>query len=241
MSFSLRSVSGVLGLVRVGAAALVMFAGSAAVLADEPANAGAGGAGKVETPAASSTPAAAAAPAGAATTTAAAAASPKYAVCDVYKIADKMLQTPRYTKAMEEKTAELRAKMAPKAEEFEKLQQQLQGTPQDKQDSPEFKAGVEQYRKLNEELRAMDQEARNAMVAFIAEKNFEVYKQILASVDDIATKRGYTMVLNSRSIEDMEKPTSADAFFRGVLARPVVKASAADDLTLDVMKDLKLD
>lgn len=237
MSFSRRSAG---GFVRVGVAVLVMFAGSAVVLADEPVSGGASGGAASAAPAAAAPAAAATAPAAAATTTAAA-ASPKYAVCDVYKIADKMLQTPRYTKAMEEKTAELRAKMAPKAEEFEKLQQQLQGTPQDKQDSPEFKAGVEQYRKLNDELRAMDQEARNAMVAFIAEKNFEVYKQILASVDDIATKRGYTMVLNSRSIEDMEKPTSADAFFRGVLARPVVKASAADDLTLDVMKDLKLD
>jgi len=231
--------NGLWSMMLVSAGALAVFAGStAAVLADEPAGAGA----KAETPAA-----AAAAPAAAPATPAAAAAasvataSPKYAVCDVYKIADKMLQTPRYVKAMEEKTAELRAKMAPKAEEFDKLTQQLQGTPQDKQDTPEFKMGVEQYRKLQEELRAMDQEARTAMVAFIAEKNFEVYKQILASVDDIATKRGYTMVLNSRSIEDMEKPASADAFFRGVLARPVVKSSAADDLTLDVMKDLKLD
>lgn len=224
--------NGLWSMMLVSAGALAVFAGSAAaVAADEPAGAGA----KAETPAAApATPAAAA-------TTVAASATPKYAVCDVYKIADKMLQTPRYVKAMEEKTAELRAKMAPKAEEFDKLTQQLQGTPQDKQDTPEFKMGVEQYRKLQEELRAMDQEARTAMVAFIAEKNFEVYKQILASVDDIATKRGYTMVLNSRSIEDMEKPASADAFFRGVLARPVVKSSAADDLTLDVMKDLKLD
>lgn len=195
-----------------------------AARADEPA------AAPVATPPAASTAAPTAAP-----------AVQRFGICDVYKVAEKLTKGPRFQAEVESKRKEIEAKLAPVIDELKKMEQALRDTKEDARKGAEWEQAVDAFRKKDAEAQQLDQQARAEMVNFVTEKNFEVYKLVLASVDAVATKRGFTHVFNSRSIEDMEKPTSPQGFTQGMLSRSLIKFPASDDITLDVMKDLKLD
>lgn len=165
----------------------------------------------------------------------------RLAVCDVYKCADKLASTERYTKQLKDKAEDLSKKAEALRAEVTRMTDEMNLVPKEQQKGEEWDKRVAAYRAKRTENEQTYQALKADYSDFVTAKNLEMYKEVVAAVDAIATKRGYTWVLNSRTLDDGEKPNSPETFIRGLLARPVIKAPPADDLTLDVMKDLHLD
>ncbi|CAN5748824.1 hypothetical protein BH11PLA1_BH11PLA1_07610 [soil metagenome] len=163
------------------------------------------------------------------------------AVCDVYKIADKMTRADRFQKDMKDKQSELEDRIKPLAADLDALTKTLKDVPEDKRKGTEWDQMYSDFMKKRTEMSTLEETARKEYLDFITAKNYEVYKLVLSSVDAVATSRGYTHVFNSRALDDADKPTSPQGFTQGLLARPLIKFPAGDDITLDVMKDLKVD
>ncbi len=233
----MRTVS--LQLVALGAVSLAFIAGTRVSFAQDPldtvkpASAPAAPATTPPPPAPANPAAAPATPAGATT--------PRFAVCDVYKVADKLTKTDRFQKEVSDKRQDLSNKIEPMGKAMEELTKRLQETPKEKQSGPEWEAAIGEYQKKASEVRQLEETLQSEFAEFLTLKNFDAYKEVLASVEAVAAKRGYTHVFSSRSIQDMEKPSSPLAFTQGLLARPVLVAPASDDITLDVLRDLKLE
>ncbi|MBX9736991.1 MAG: OmpH family outer membrane protein [Phycisphaerales bacterium] len=219
----------------VCAASLIVIAGALGRMVEDPLDAAAKNAAPAAAPAPAPAPAAAT-PAAPATP-----AAMKIAVCDVYKVADRLTKTERFQKEVADKRKDLENRIAPVASAMEELTKRLQETPKDKQSGPEWEAAVGEYQRKNMEARQLDETLKAEFSEFLTLKNFDAYKEVLASVDAVAAKKGYTHVFSSRSIADMEKPSSPLAFTQGLLARPVLVSPAGDDITLDVLRDLKLE
>jgi len=219
---------------------LLLVAGTSASAAQDPLDTA-----KPATAPAAPAPAVAPAPAGAAASAAAsvtaATGAVRFAVCDVYKVADRLTKTDKFQKDVTEKRTDLSSKIEPLGKGMEELTKRLQETPKEKQSGPEWEAAIGEYQKKGMELRQREETLQAEFAEFLTLKNFEAYKEVLASVEAVAAKRGYTHVFSSRSIQDMEKPSSPLAFTQGLLARPVLVAPAGDDITLDVLRDLKLE
>jgi hypothetical protein len=65
------------------------------------------------------------------------------------------------------------------------------------------------------------------------------YERVKVAADAVAIRRGYTHIVASRDIDD--PPTSdPDRITQALLSRPMVYSPQADDVTKDVLGELKL-
>lgn len=163
----------------------------------------------------------------------------KIASCDVFKVAGKLMSTEPYEKLITAKRDELKAQLMPLENELKAIGERLKAMGPSAQ-GPEAEQAAGEFQKKQNEYLKKGQDLDAEMSRFIAEQNFDAYKKVLESVSAVADKRGYTHVFSTRGSDEMKAPSNPGAFLQGVLARPLAKSPAADDITDDVMADLKL-
>jgi Skp family chaperone for outer membrane proteins len=165
--------------------------------------------------------------------------NPKIATCDVFKIAGKLMETELYTKQITDKRDELKNQLTPLENELKTLGDKLRAMGPNAQ-GPEAEQTAQEFQRKQTEYLKLGQGLDDQMNKFIAEQNFDAYKKVLDSINAVAERRGYTHVFSTRSTDDMKAPANPPAFLQGVLARPLAKSPTADDITDDVMADLKV-
>ncbi len=167
-------------------------------------------------------------------------ADTKIATCDVFKAASKLMDTERFKKEVEDKRNTLKDQMKPLETELQGIAQKLQAMGKDAR-GPEAEQTARDFQTKQQEYLKLGQQLDVEMGKFIAGKNFDAYKLVLDSVNAISDRKGYTHVFSTRSTEDMKSPENPSAFLQGVLARPLARSPQGDDITPDVLADLKLE
>lgn len=160
----------------------------------------------------------------------------RLATCDVYKITDRLIESERYAEPRDERQRQIEGELEKMATDLQRMQERLQ------QMSPEDEGAQElfqQYQQLQQILRQTEQEMMRLFQAFVARQYTEAYKQVRAAAEGIAEERGYTHVLASRREESIATD-NPQRVVEALLGRPVVMSPEEDDLTEDVLDDLRL-
>lgn len=158
-------------------------------------------------------------------------------VCDVYLVADKLIESDRYQPRVTEEQEKLRAEMAPMEAELKAMQEKgLAMNPE----GEEARALYLEFQRAQQAYAKKQQEVQAAYQAFLANIYIEAYEAARASADAVAEDLGYTHIIASRRKDEKIDSTDLAQVIQAVLARPVAKAPEGSDITDDVLKDLKL-
>lgn len=164
----------------------------------------------------------------------------RIAYVDVFGATLKLMETERFTSRMREASEKARAEIEPLEKKLDEAADRIRSMGPDAR-GPEAEDAARAFQRAQREIREvaarLDQET-NRLAATI---NMEAYEQVVASADAIAEKKGYSHVFVQRTLDGVAAPDSMLAALQRQLARPVIRAPKGDDLTPDVLADLKLD
>lgn len=162
----------------------------------------------------------------------------RLATVNVYSIAEAMMRLPELSAARDEVAKQFNTKLDTIRNDMMQMRAQLQGM---QQTDPKARDLYAAYQRKEQEGQTEGRNGTRALEVMNAKQYAECYDKILAAADALAEKGGYTHVINSRAREvkvvDQNNPAS---LYQEVLARPIVRGPAADDLTDEVMAELKL-
>ncbi|MGQ0628132.1 MAG: hypothetical protein ACT4PL_08545 [Phycisphaerales bacterium] len=165
------------------------------------------------------------------------------ATCDVYKAADLLMKSDRFAQVIlvEQQATETRLKsMEPLEKELLDMQNRLAAFSPDTKD-PAAKTLAEQFQKRRDEYLQQRQRITDAFENFTAMKNFEAYSLVVETARTIAGRRGLSHVFATRLVDDGKPPETGLGFTMRLLARPVVVGPEADDITAELLRELKVD
>lgn len=159
----------------------------------------------------------------------------RIAVVDVLTVVESLFQSERYTPARKKFQDEQAAAMSALRDELSAMETRGSAMASG---SPEQQALIEQYQAKRESadmIRVNVEEFNTNQIA-------EAYRVAIETAGALADKRGYTHVLASRTDTGryIRSSNSAEAV-QEILARPVLKCPAGDDITADVLKELKVE
>jgi Skp family chaperone for outer membrane proteins len=183
-------------------------------------------------------PHASASPSPAAASPARRAENGKIAVCDIYYIADRLIDSDRYQPRLKEEQERLRAELKPLEDELNRMRER--GATMDPQ-AEETRALAVEFQRKNQEYQQKLRESERAYQAFLGSLYVEAYDSAKASAQNVAEDLGYTYVIASRGADRKIETNDLPQVVQAVLARPVIKAPEDADITEDVIKDLKLE
>lgn len=178
--------------------------------------------------------------AGATIATAEQADSVRIATADVLTLVEKLASSDRYLPAREEKVKSLRAPIDLLQKELDELRTKITAIP-DFQNSAEAQPLIQQFQTKSQNMQTLQQTAQSEAESFNTNQLQEAYRIVLETVNQIANSKGYTHVLSTKLPENKLTSNNVTGLLQEMLARPVVKAPAADDLTADVEKELKIE
>jgi Skp family chaperone for outer membrane proteins len=164
----------------------------------------------------------------------------RIATVDVLSVVEKLASSDRYMPAREEKIKSLRAPIEVLQKELDELRTKITAIP-DFQTNAEAQPLIQQFQQKNQTMQSFTQQAQTEAESFNTGQLQEAYKIVLETVSTIATSRGYTHVFSTRLPDNKMTSTNVQGMLQEMLARPLIKAPPADDLTQDVIKELKLE
>lgn len=161
----------------------------------------------------------------------------RLATVDILKVVEKFVKSDKYAPARDAFNRDLTTKLKTMAEALDALRGQIQASPQN---APETQGLMQNYQQRAQEFDQERQKAAQASDEFNAKQIAEAYRIVMAAIDDISTKGGYTHVLATRGGPAVLKATNIAGTVQEMLARPLLKGNPADDLTKAVSDELKL-
>ncbi|MBL8764345.1 MAG: OmpH family outer membrane protein [Phycisphaerae bacterium] len=166
------------------------------------------------------------------------AAELKIAVCDVYQAARKLLDTDKFKPAREAKAKDFSDKGEAMNKELTEMAEKLKDmSPKDEEAQKLFG----EYQRKQREAAIANQRFQAEFDSFFSSQFVQAYEQARAATQAVADKRGYPIVVASRTKEPKITADAPQRVIEAVLARPIVHSPEADDITDDVLEDLKLE
>lgn len=165
-------------------------------------------------------------------------AAGKLAVCDIYQIADRLIDSDRYRPRLKEEQDRLKAELKPLEDELRQIEER--GNAMDPQ-AEETRALAMEFQRKRQEYQQKLRESERMYQAFLATAYVEAYDTAKAAAQNVAEDLGYAYVIASRKADQKIETTDLSQVVQAVLARPVIKAPEDADITEDVVKDLKLE
>lgn len=162
----------------------------------------------------------------------------RIAVCDVYRVSDRLMKSERFQPVIEQEQLRLQEQLDPLEKDLSQRQDVLRELDRD---DPSAAAQFSEYQAREREYLGLRQRLRAEFERFVASQNMEAYRLVVASTEAVADQKGYTWVFAARDKIDEAMPETAQQFVQGLLARPVIKCPPEDDLTEDVLAELKLE
>jgi hypothetical protein len=162
----------------------------------------------------------------------------RIATADVLGVVERMILSDRYRPAQVAFTEEQNNRLKPLADELVALENRGATLPPN---SPDLENLSKQFEQKRDDFQRARQEALAKIDAFNTDQVREAYRLTLQAVDDLANQRGYTHVLSSRTGPATIRSDNVAGALQEILARPVAKANATDDLTDELIKQFKLE
>lgn len=162
----------------------------------------------------------------------------RVAVCDVYGVIEKLLDTDRFKPAREVEQKNAEESLQPLQQELTEMEHQLQNANPEDQNAQET---YKQYQKKRQEFQQKATELQTRLRKFMSKQFVDAYGMVKTSADAVAEDMGYDYVIASRGIDEEIKTDDPDRVVQAVLARPIVKLPKGADITTDVKADLKLE
>lgn len=166
-------------------------------------------------------------------------ADQKIATLNAFLVVEKMVQSDRYKPSRETQMKEYQGNMETVKGELELLVKDIVAAGQD---SEKGKALIQQYQVRKREADQLEQELQLKAAEFNTQQLAEAYRLVIETANQLADKGGYTHVIATRGIaSEPLRSNNVAAAVQEILARPVVRFPAGDDLTDAVAKELKVD
>ncbi len=166
-------------------------------------------------------------------------AEQRFASINAFQAVEKMVQSDRYRPARETLMNDLKMRLEVPQNEIASIAKEIMAAGQD---SDRGRSLMPTYQNKNRELQQLRQELEEKAGEFNTQQLAEAYRLVVETADKIASDRGYTHVIATRGLANEPlKSTNVAAAVQEILARPLVRFPAGDDLTDAVMKELKID
>ncbi len=164
-------------------------------------------------------------------------AEQRIATADLFGIIEKIMDRPAMREPRDNLADSLNEKVVAAQKVVEALQAELQAMqPTD----PQAQVRQQQFFERRDEFNRLYQDSAAELDRFRAAQLFEAYREARTGADAVAARLGYTIVVANRSPEAELTPQGMALGIQELLARPLIKYDAADDLTALVHAELKL-
>lgn len=166
-------------------------------------------------------------------------AEQRIATINTFAIVEKMVQSDRYKPARDAQMKDFQARMTGARGELEALVKDITTAGQD---TDQGKALIQQYQVRKREAEQLDEELQMKAAELSTQQLAEAYRLVVETANAVAEKSGYTHVIATRGLatEPLQGSNLAAAV-QQILARPMVRFPAGDDLTDVVAKELKVE
>lgn len=163
---------------------------------------------------------------------------PPVAVCDVFGVVERLMDSDRYQPARREAGEAADALLQPLRERVEALGTKGRSLPEGDPTIPEV---AREFQRAQAELQQAVTEAAREMEGLTAKQLKEAYSAARASTDAVAESLGFAYVFATRLPDKEVDGTDSSSVVRAMLARPALVFPDTADITPDVLADLKLD
>jgi len=167
-----------------------------------------------------------------------AADSPRIATVDILSVVERMVSSDKYKADRKVNDDEQLKSFQPLAEEIQKIQEEAKDL---KEESEKYKGLSAKFAEVKPKYDQARQNAANIVEKFNTLQVAEVYRLVLDAANTMATTSGYTHVIASKGGAPTIASTNIPGAVQEMLARPVIKGVAADDLTERLIKELNLE
>lgn len=161
----------------------------------------------------------------------------KIGTVDVFTLLEALVESDGYKPAREARDAELKTRYDAMLAELRALETRIQIIPQG---TPEFNATMQQGQAKQSEIQQFAQQAQRDQDAFVADQVKRAYQQIHAATNAVADRLGYSHVIATRLETDNMKAESMAPAMQEILARPLIRSVASEDITAAVRAELNL-
>lgn len=169
----------------------------------------------------------------------------RIATADILAVAERLIATDKYKTGRDQLATSLNKDLQTKIDAMNSLKDQYAALPEAAKapDSTDPKAVAlrQQFSQQQQELQQKDNDARSQVEKFNTTQVIEAYKIISEAASDMATTMGYTHLISSRNGSFDIRSQNLTGAVQEMLARPVLKAPVADDLTDRLIKQFHLE
>lgn len=166
------------------------------------------------------------------------AAETKTGVVDVLGLLENMLDYDPYKSERDTETQGWNAQIEPLVAQRDAAVQSLQQLDPNNPDQSIAQGLYEQYQQLDQRVRMLSQQAGQVVDQMSARQLADAYTRIHAAVQKIAGEQGIDRVFSSRMSAEGMDVTNTNVIVQEVLLRPVLRDTAAIDLTAAVRAEL---
>lgn len=162
-------------------------------------------------------------------------ASALIALCDVYALIERQVESDQFRPARDSEQERIKAQLTPLEAELETLQKDLQtANPQD----PAAQAKFGTFQQKRDDYQKRRQELLDAYSELIAKQFAQALTQVSAEAKKVATELGYTHVISQKTSEMIAKDPRQ--LVEEFLSRPFAAYPAETDITEKVREAMKL-
>jgi Skp family chaperone for outer membrane proteins len=160
------------------------------------------------------------------------------ATVDAYFVTDKLFASDELRKAREDLGKRWQDKMAALESDLRALEQQASTL---SQTDPKLQELARQAQSKQDEYRQSSQQGQQEIEKLNSDQLIAAYNRTAETAKSLADKLGYTHIISTRSADRPIQTVTGSATLQEMLARPLIRGSAEDDLTKQVLAELKLD
>lgn len=161
----------------------------------------------------------------------------RVATVDVFTLLEGLIESDKYKPAREARDQEIKTQYETLQAELKSLETKFQLIPQG---TPEWQQTAEQGRQKTMEIQQFSQQKGREQDAFVASQVKDAYAVVHKAVNDVAERLGYTHVVATRLDPAAMKAESLAPAMQEILARPLIRTTASDDITAQVRAELNL-
>lgn len=161
--------------------------------------------------------------------------APKIGVIDIFVVAERMMNSPDLVKTRNDADAAWKPRLTAIEDAARQIDEKLRAM---QSSDPQAQVLLQERQAKVQEYQGLLQERSNTLEKNNSEQLLSIYAKIRAAADTIATSRGYTHVfINGAADRPIQTATVQDTL-QQMMARPLVKYPAGDDITQAVMDAL---
>ena len=169
----------------------------------------------------------------------------RVAVCDVYGVAEKLVQSDRFAPARLAEEDKLKADLEPLENELKELQREIQAMASAGADPKDEKsqAKVKEFQQKREAYAIAREKGGIVLQRLIASQFIEAFGLTRDAAAKVAADKGFTHVIATRDAKkpiESSPPPTPERLIEAFLGRPVVVSPESAEITPDVLDELKL-